>query len=94
MLDHGANPQTALEAPRWTSNQDGRGANWPEERNEPLTIETDFAPEMLADLERRGHVLHRVGHLMGPCAVQAIQLLPNGVRDAGSDPRRDGWALG
>jgi gamma-glutamyltranspeptidase/glutathione hydrolase len=30
---------------------------------------------------------------MGPCAMQAIQILPGGIRAAGSDPRRDGWAL-
>jgi hypothetical protein len=33
-----------------------------------------------------------VGHLEGPCAMQAIRVLPNGVRMAASDPRRDGWA--
>ena len=93
MLDHGADPQTALEAPRWTSSQAGQGANWPHHGDGQLTIETDFHADMLTDLERRGHVLNRVGHLMGPCAMQAIQLLPNGIRAAGSDPRRDGWAL-
>ncbi len=93
MLDHGADPQTALEAPRWTSTQAGQGANWPHEGDGRLTIETDFASDVLAALERRGHVLNRVGHLMGPCAMQVIQLLPNGIRAAGSDPRRDGWAL-
>ena len=30
--------------------------------------------------------------LEGPCSVQAIRLMENGVRMAGSDPRRDGWA--
>ena len=93
MLDHGADPQPALAAPRWTSTQAGQGANWPHEGDGRLTIETDFASDVLAALERRGHVLNRVGHLMGPCAMQVIQLLPNGIRAAGSDPRRDGWAL-
>jgi gamma-glutamyltranspeptidase/glutathione hydrolase len=93
MLDHGADAQTALEAPRWTSSQAGQGANWPHAGDGGLTIETDFAPDVLAELERRGHALQRVGHLMGPCAMQAIQILPNGIRAAGSDPRRDGWAL-
>lgn len=93
MLDHGADPQTALEAPRWTSSQAGQGANWPHGGDGRLTIETDVPAEVLAELERRGHVLHRVGHLMGPCAMQAIQILPGGIRAAGSDPRRDGWAL-
>jgi gamma-glutamyltranspeptidase/glutathione hydrolase len=30
--------------------------------------------------------------LEGPCSVEAIRVLSNGVRMAGSDPRRDGWA--
>ena len=92
MLDHGADPQTALELPRWTSSQPGQGANWPHDGNGALTIETDFGEAVLADLERRGHRLVRVGHLGGPCSMQAIRLLENGVRMAGSDPRRDGWA--
>ncbi len=93
MLDHGADPQTALEAPRWTSSQAGQGANWAHDGDGRLTIETDVPAEVLAELEARGHVLNRVGHLMGPCAMQAIQILPGGIRAAGSDPRRDGWAL-
>jgi gamma-glutamyltranspeptidase/glutathione hydrolase len=47
---------------------------------------------VLAGLEQRGHVLNRVGHLEGPCSMQAIRILANDVRAAGSDPRRDGWA--
>jgi gamma-glutamyltranspeptidase/glutathione hydrolase len=47
---------------------------------------------VLKDLERRGHRLTRVGHIEGPCAMQAIRLMPNGVRMAASDTRRDGWA--
>lgn len=92
MLDFGADAQTALEAPRWTSSQAGQGANYPHTGDGKLTIETDFAAGTLADLEARGHILARVGHLEGPCAMQAISLLPNAVRAAGSDPRRDGWA--
>jgi gamma-glutamyltranspeptidase/glutathione hydrolase len=36
--------------------------------------------------------LNRVGPLEAPCSVQAIRIAENGVRMAGSDPRRDGWA--
>ena len=92
MIDLGCDPQTALELPRWTSSQPGQGANWPHDGDGKLTIETDFGEEVLADLERRGHQLTRVGHMGGPCAMQAIQVLPNGVRAAASDTRRDGWA--
>lgn len=92
MLDLGCDPQTAIELPRWTSSQPGQGANWPHTGENVLTIEADAGTEVLADLARRGHVLKRVGHMEGPCAMQAIQVLDNGVRMAGSDTRRDGWA--
>jgi gamma-glutamyltranspeptidase/glutathione hydrolase len=92
MIDLGADPQTALEMPRWTSSQAGQGANWPHDGDGALTIEPDFGAEVLSDLERRGHTLTRVGHLDGPCSMQAIQVMPNGMRVCGSDPRRDGWA--
>ncbi len=92
MLDGGEDPQTAVEAPRWTSSQPGQGANWPHGGDGALTVETDFGADVLADLAHRGHKLTKVGHLEGPCAVQVIKLMPNGVRTAASDTRRDGWA--
>ncbi len=92
MMDLNADPQTALEAPRWTSIQEGQGANWPHDGDGRLTIEPGFGADMLAGLERLGHRLNRVGPLEAPCSVQAIRLMENGMRAAGSDPRRDGWA--
>ena len=92
MLDLGADPQQAVEAPRWTSVQQGQGANWPHEGDGRLTIEPGFGPDVLRGLEALGHRLDRVGPLEGPCSVQAIRVADNGVRIAGSDPRRDGWA--
>jgi gamma-glutamyltranspeptidase len=92
MMDLGADPQTALEAPRWTSSQQGQGSNWPHEGDGRLTIEPEFGEDVLSGLERLGHRLLRVGPLEGPCLVQAIRVMENGVRVAGSDPRRDGWA--
>ena len=92
MIDLGHDPQAAIEQPRWTHSQQGQAANWPHAGDGRLTVEADFPPEVLAGLERRGHVLHRVGHLEAACSMQAIRVLANGVRMAGSDPRRDGWA--
>lgn len=92
MMDLGADPQTALEAPRWTSSQQGQGANWPHEGDGRLSIEPEFGVDVLTGLERLGHGLNRLGPLEGPCSVQAIRIAENGVRMAGSDPRRDGWA--
>ena len=92
MMDLDADPQQALEAPRWTSIQQGQNANWPHDGDGRLTIEPGFGADVLAGLERLGHRLNRVGPLEGPCSVQAIRIAENGVRMAGSDPRRDGWA--
>ena len=39
-----------------------------------------------------GHRVKLVPPLEGACSVAAIRVLENGVRAAGSDPRRDGWA--
>jgi gamma-glutamyltranspeptidase/glutathione hydrolase len=92
MMDLDVDPQAALEAPRWTSSQQGQGANWPHEGDGRLTVEPGFGEAVFAGLERLGHRLHRVGPLEGPCSVEAIRIMGNGVRAAGSDPRRDGWA--
>src|ERR1700691_1840459 len=58
MMDLDADPQTALEAPRWTSVQQGQGANWPHEGDGRLTIEPGFGAKILSGLERLGHRLN------------------------------------
>jgi gamma-glutamyltranspeptidase/glutathione hydrolase len=92
LLDEHDHAQAAVERPRWTSSQPGQGANWPHSGDHALTIEPGFGEPVLSELERRGHRLNRVGPLEGPCAMQVIQIMPNGLKLAGSDPRRDGWA--
>ena len=92
MIDFGLDPQQALEAPRWTSNQAGQGANWPHEGDGTLSIEEGLPEETLNALQARGHDLRALPYLGGPCSVACIRVLENGTRMAGSDPRRDGWA--
>ena len=92
MIDFNDDPQAAIERPRWASSQPGQGANWPHAGDGALTIERDVGDDVLAGLQQRGHALQLVDHLHGACAMQAIRLLPNGVRMAASDTRRDGWA--
>jgi gamma-glutamyltranspeptidase/glutathione hydrolase len=91
MADFGLDPQQAVEAPRWTSSQYGQPANYPHDGDAVLTLEAGLAPAADA-LRGMGHAVKLVAPLEGPCSVAAIRLLPNGVRVAGSDPRRDGWA--
>ena len=88
----GFDPQQALEAPRWTSSQPGQESNFPHGGEDVLTIERGFGETTIAGLRERGHQVKVVGDLEGACSVEAIRVLENGVRMAGSDPRRDGWA--
>ena len=94
MTDFGLDPQQAAEMPRWSSNLPGQYANWPHDGEDALTIEQRFPEAVRNDLARRGHPVHIVGDLDGPCSVEIIRRDPaTGMLLAGSDPRRDGWAL-
>ena len=94
MIDFGLDPQQAAELPRWTSNLPGQYANWPHDGEEALTIERRFPDTVRAELARRGHPVKTVGDLEGPCSVEIIRRdAATGMLLAGSDPRRDGWAL-
>jgi gamma-glutamyltranspeptidase len=55
----------------------------------PDTLRVDpwLAPDVRAALEARGHVLQ---DLTSPTAVQLIKVLPGGVVEAASDPRKGG----
>jgi gamma-glutamyltranspeptidase len=94
MIDFGLDPQQAAEMPRWTSNVPGQYANYPHDGEDALTIEQRFPEAVRAELARRGHPVKTVGDLAGPCSVEIIRRDPaSGMLSAGSDPRRDGWAL-
>ena len=69
----------------------GQPANYPHTGDAVLTLEAGLADAAKA-LETMGHRVKVVPPLEGPCSVEAIRVLENGVRVAGSDPRRDGWA--
>jgi len=58
-----------------------------------LQVENTFAPDTLAALEARGHVLEHMERPLG--GSQAVWIdRANGCLIAGSDPRKDGCALG
>ena len=86
MVDFGMDPQTALDAPRWSV--------------DPLTGEVTLEPglaHLAADLARLGHTV-RVTDPSQASAYgggQVIMLDPDtGMLHAGSDPRKDGCAVG
>jgi gamma-glutamyltranspeptidase len=94
MIDFGLDPQQAAEMPRWTSNVPGQYANYPHDGEDALTIESRFPDAVRSELSRRGHPVHTVGDLEGPCSIEIIRRdRATGMLLAGSDPRRDGWAL-
>ena len=97
MIDFGLDPQQVAEMPRWTSNVPGQYANYPHDGPDVLTMERRFPEDVRRDLARRGHPVNPVGDLEGPCSVEIIRRADDGqgnaVLLAGSDPRRDGWAL-
>jgi gamma-glutamyltranspeptidase len=94
MVDFGLDPQQAAELPRWSSNVPGQYANWPHDGEDALTIERRFPDAVRSELSRRGHPVKSVGDLEGPCSIEIIRRdAATGMLLAGSDPRRDGWAL-
>jgi gamma-glutamyltranspeptidase/glutathione hydrolase len=84
-LVHGMNPAAAIAAPRWLL-----GRTWGQ-TTETLKLEARFAPEVVADLRRRGHevdVLADFDETMGHagCVIRHA----SGNFEGGSDPRSDG----
>jgi gamma-glutamyltranspeptidase/glutathione hydrolase len=80
-LDFGLDLQEAIDAPRF---QPGGGV---------VALERPIPQEVLKALQQRGHVVGRTELSLG--GAQAIYLdAKNGVISAGSDPRKDGCALG
>jgi gamma-glutamyltranspeptidase/glutathione hydrolase len=97
MMDFGLDPQQAAELPRWTSMAPGQYANYPHDGPDVLTMERRFSDETRRDLTQRGHPVNTVGDLDGPCSIEIIRRDSDSAGGdmllAGSDPRRDGWAL-
>jgi gamma-glutamyltranspeptidase/glutathione hydrolase len=80
MLLSGQNPQAAIDAPRWRV------------EGEEVWVEDALPEEAREGLMVRGHRL-REGTLLEFGAAQIIQRVENGYV-AGSEPRRDGCAIG
>jgi gamma-glutamyltranspeptidase/glutathione hydrolase len=83
MLDHGCNPQAALDAPRW---QLGDGLD--------VMFEPGADEKLMAALAARGHRPMVAADKLSFGRGQIIVRLDDGVYAAGSEPRTDGAALG
>ncbi|MEM9615034.1 MAG: gamma-glutamyltransferase family protein [Actinomycetota bacterium] len=83
MVDHGLNPQAALDAPRWRV-----------ERDWSVHVEAATPPEVVEGLRARGHEVEVERSRIGFGRGQIIRRLANGAYAAGSEPRADGCAMG
>jgi gamma-glutamyltranspeptidase / glutathione hydrolase len=81
ILDHGENPQAAIDAPRWRVDGD------------TVSVEEGMGEPVIADLRRRGHdvVVRPFGAEFG--GAQMVWRLPSAYLGA-SEPRKDGHAAG
>ena len=76
------NPQTALDAPRWYLDE-----------HSCLSLENGFGPDIRQSLIRRGHLLKETAELPVFGGGQILYRMNEGYC-AGSDPRKDGQAVG
>jgi gamma-glutamyltranspeptidase/glutathione hydrolase len=95
VVEFGMTMQQAVEAPRVSSqsfpNSFAPHAYYPGR----LNVEEDFGPTVIAELQRRGHDVEVWPRFPAAnAAVCAIRVDPEtGLRHAGADPRREGYAL-
>jgi gamma-glutamyltranspeptidase/glutathione hydrolase len=80
LRDFGMDPQSAIDAPRAFADPLG------------LNLERGYGPEVAQTLADMGHEILRMPGPIG--GAQAIYIHEDGVLEGGSDPRKDGCALG
>ncbi|WP_224391400.1 gamma-glutamyltransferase family protein [Pseudonocardia sp. ICBG1293] len=93
LLDHGAGPQDAVDAPRFTvfPGSDAGDLGSPAE----LRCEDRLGPDVLAGLAARGHRVVTVGDHGAGGSAQVVSVDPDtGCLAGGSDARQEGVALG
>ena len=83
LIDYGANPQAALDAPRWKVNG---GLS--------LDLETEASPELRAGLAALGHQFASIPDSYMDFGAGQFIVCGEAGYVAGSDPRRDGQAAG
>ncbi len=80
LRDYDMDLQSAIDAPRCFTGPDG------------FKVERGYDPAVAAELAAMGHKVTQADEPIG--GAQAIILHPSGVLEGGSDPRKDGCALG
>lgn len=95
MVEFGLTPQEAVESPRWRHLQNPMESTIPHICPNVLQLEGRF-PELVREgLKEKGHEIQILGNWDGPGSAQAILVDPySGTLTGGSDPRRDGYAVG
>ena len=78
MVDHGLDPQSALDAPRWRVAPDG------------VMLEPEAGAEVADGLRRRGHRVGVAPNRLDFGRGQIIRRLDSGVYAGGTEPRTDG----
>lgn len=97
MLDYGYNPQQALDMPRFNINVDAGDGVGALDPGGEVWIEEGFSMDELDSLTKRGHRLtplsgrNRIYFGGGQVILRDAE---TGVLTAGSDPRKDGCAIG
>lgn len=97
MVDYGQNPQQALDMPRFCLNVDGGGGVGSEDPGGEVYLENGFSFDEMASLRLKGHHISPISGRQRAVfgGGQIILRDPeSGVLTAGSDPRKDGCAMG
>jgi gamma-glutamyltranspeptidase / glutathione hydrolase len=91
LLDLGMDPQSAVEAPRW-SHQPGTPPR--DKLPEELRMEQGFDQDVIETLRRKGHKVSVVDRWSFGSAKVIVKDPETGTWMAGADPRREAYALG
>lgn len=83
MIDHGCDPQSALDAPRWQV-----------DRDHTVRVEESVPAEIVEGLRSRGHTVQVESNSLPYGRGQIILRSPEGAYVAGTEPRADGAAVG
>jgi gamma-glutamyltranspeptidase/glutathione hydrolase len=94
IIDYGLTPQEAVEAPRWRHIGRGTESTYPHGLTDQLNLEARFPEPVRAALGAMGHNVQVLGEWEATGHEQIIQIdQESGAMIAGSDARRDGYAL-